>query len=287
MEGLLLVGFAHQLALVARRMDRLVGRQHDAGGVFRRDGRILSELGERRGDDALRYAFIGDAGDVIDAHPLAAFRHVKIFAAKLQAPGDAAGVSIGFVKHPVPFLVRPIPVRIGVFVQITADDGLWFVIFRHLYGLDAAGAADPGVEADEVDEIGTMQQKLRHDGVVVVLFGHMTVGAGLGFRLAHGVGEMRREGLAAEPARRDRRLLDVDAFAVDVGGREDQRRGRPDRRDHVALDGAVPAQLEHLIPHHLRVVGGVVAGLAAFIMVPFRLPVRLYRQVATGATGGP
>ena len=195
-EGLLLVGFAHQLAGVARRMDRLAGRQHDAGGVFRRDGRIVSELGERRGDYALRHALVGDAGDVIDAHSLAAFRHEKIFAAKLQAPGDAGGVGIGFVEHPVPFLVRPIPVRIGVFVQIAADDGLWFVIFRHLDGLDAAVAADPGVEADEVDEIGALQQKLRHDGVVVVLLGHMTVGAGFGFRLAHGVGEMRREGLA-------------------------------------------------------------------------------------------
>ena len=78
---------------------------------------------------------------------------------------------------------------------------------------------------------------------------------------------MRREGLAREARGRDRRLLDVDPLAVDVGRGQDQRRGRADRGDDVALGGLVPAELEHLVARDLRIVGREVARLLAVIMV--------------------
>jgi len=53
----------------------------------------------------------------------------------------------------------------------------------------------PGVHADEIDVIGAEQQQLRHDRVVVVLGREVAIGAGLGLLGAHGVGEMRGEGL--------------------------------------------------------------------------------------------
>ncbi len=115
----------------------------------------------------------------------------------------------------------------------------------------------------------------------------MAVGAGLGFGLAHGVGEVRCEGLARITRRRDRWLLDVDALAVDVRGRQDQRGARTDRRDLVALGGLVLAELEHLVARDLRVVGGEIACRFALVVVHFGLPVRLDRQMAAATARRP
>ena len=43
MEGLLLIGHAHQLALIARGGDRLIGRQRHAGGIAAADVRVMSQ----------------------------------------------------------------------------------------------------------------------------------------------------------------------------------------------------------------------------------------------------
>ena len=115
----------------------------------------------------------------------------------------------------------------------------------------------------------------------------VAVGAGLGLGAPHGVREMRREGLARKARGRDRRLLDVDPLAVDVGRGQDQRRGRADRGDDVALAGLVAAELEHVVARDLRVVGREVARLLAFIMVGGGAPVRLDRQVAAAAARRP
>ena len=89
----------------------------------------------------------------------------------------------------------------------------------------------------------------------------------LGLGRPHRVREMRREGLAREAGGADRRLLDVDPLAVDVGRGQDQRRGRADRRDDVALGRLVAAELEHVVARDLRIVGREVARLLALIMV--------------------
>ena len=128
---------------------------------------------------------------------------------------------------------------------------------------------------------------LRHDRVVVVGLGQMAVVAVLGFGLALGVRVVRRECLRRIAGGRDRRLLDVDVFAIDVGRRQHQRRGRTHRRDLVILDLAVHAEEEHVVARDLRVVGGEVAGEAAFVFVPLGLPVRLDRQMAAAATRRP
>ena len=110
-----------------------------------------------------------------------------------------------------------VPVGVGIAVQIAADHRLRLVPFGDPYALDIGRLADPGVVADEVDEVGPLQQQLRHDRVVVVGFRDMAVGAGLGLGAPLGMRVMRREGLARIARRRDRRLLHIDAFAVDVG----------------------------------------------------------------------
>ena len=172
-------------------------------------------------------------------------------------------------------------------MEVGADHRLRLVPFGDPRRLEAALEPDPGVQPDEVHEIGAVQQQLRHDRIVVVGLAQMAVGAGLGLGAPHRVREMRREGLGREARGGDRRLLDVDPLAVDVGRGQDQRRGRADRRDDVALGGLVAAELEHLVARDLRIVGREVAGLAAVIMVDRGAEVRLDRQVAAGAARRP
>ena len=80
-------------------------------------------------------------------------------------------------------------------MQIGADHRLRFVPFGHPDRFKAFFQANPGMKTDEVDEIRSLQQRLRHDRVVVIGCADMTVGALLGLGLADGVREMRREGL--------------------------------------------------------------------------------------------
>ena len=122
-----------------------------------------------------------------------------------------------------------------------------------------------------------MQQQLRHDRVIVVLLGQMAVGAGLGLRLAYRVREMWRKGLARKSTGGDGWLRNVDALAVDVLRRQYQCRRRADRRNSFVFNAAMNTNLEHLVAHHLWVVGGVVAGLTSLIVNSVGLAVGLDR----------
>ena len=169
MKRLLLVRDPHQVALVPQRIDRLVGRQRDTRRVGRRDMRIVAERRERRRDDLLRDALVGDARGVVHAHPARAFGDEEIFAAQLQATRRALRLVRRDRGQPVvALLVRGVPVGVRVAVQVAADHRLRLLPFGHLDGAHALFLADPRVEADEVDEVGSLQQQLRHDRVVVV-----------------------------------------------------------------------------------------------------------------------
>src|SRR5215469_4360627 len=115
----------------------------------------------------------------------------------------------------------------------------------------------------------------------------MAVGAGLGLGAALGVRIMRRECLARISGGRDRRLLHVDMVAVDVGRRQYQRRARGDRRDDIGFNSPMSAELEHVFARHLWIVGGIVPRLAALVVMPWGLLVRLDRQVAAAAARRP
>src|SRR3546814_697216 len=237
---LLLVRLAHGRGVPLRR-DRLVGRERHAGRVLRLHMGVVAERGEGRGDDSLRQALVADRGYVVDAKAALAFGHEHVFAAQLQAAGGAvrvlddigellqglrltAEITVeGFAAGPFDQLAivaldveAPI-IGVGVAVEVGAEHRLRLLPFGDPDRLEAVLHPDPGVEADEVHEIGTLEQQLRHDGVVVVRLAQMAVGAGLGLGLAHRVREMGREGLARKTDGADRRLLDVDALAVEVG----------------------------------------------------------------------
>ena len=91
--------------------------------------------------------------------------------------------------------MHPPIIGIGVFLQIRADHSLWFVPFGNPDRFKSFFKANPGVEADEIDEIRPLQERLRHDRVVVIGLADVTIRALLGFGLAHGVREMRRKSL--------------------------------------------------------------------------------------------
>ena len=273
--------------------------------------RIVAQRAEGGGDDPLRYALVGDGRDVVDAEAALPLRHEHVFAAQLQAADPVARSlhrvaklfeGMGFARKivverlaPVPVLqfagvildMHPPVVGIGIAMEVAAQHRLRFVPFGHARGLETTLQPRPGVHADEVHVIGAQQQQLRHDGVVVVLCRKVAIGTGLGLFRAHRVGEVGRKGLAGITRGRDRRLLDIDPFAIDVGGAEHQRARRADGCDLVALGRHVHAQLVHLVARDLRVVCREIAGHFPFVAVALGLPVRLDRQVTAPAACRP
>ena len=296
---------------VAVGPDRLGGRQRHAGGILRLHMRVVPHRAERRGEDALGDALIGDRGDIVDAEAALPFGDEHVFAAQLQTAdaiarafvdigelleglGFTAGIAIeGLAADPVlQFAIIVLDMHapvigIGVFVQVTAQHGLRFVPFGHAHRFEAGIEPDPGVQPDEIDEIGAEQQQLAHDRIVVVRRRQMAVGAGLGLGQPHRMREMRRERLARIARGRNRWLLHIDPLAVDIGRGQHQRAGRTDRRDLVALGGLVAAELEHLVARDLRIVGREIARFLGPVMVRLGFPVRLDRQMAPAAAGGP
>ena len=309
-EGLLLVHLAHRLG-VARRRNRLIGGERHAGRVAALHMCVMAQWGERCGEDALRNAFVGDGSDVIGAEAVLASGGEEIFAAQLQTADPVARAfmdvdefleRLGLARqivveslaaHPVLELASVVldmhapVIGIGIFVQVGAQHSLRLVKFGDAYRGQPAFKAGPCVHPDKVHEIRTEQKQLRHDRVVVLCFGEVAIGAGLRLGQAHGVREVRREGLRREADGADRGLLHIDAFAVDVGRGQDQRAGGTDRCGLVALGRLVNAELEHLVARNLRVVGREIARLAAFIAVRFGLPVRFDRKVASAAARRP
>ena len=179
MEGLLLIDLAQFLG-VAEGSDRLVGGKRHAGRVLGGYMGVLADRGERRLDDPLREALVADRSDIIGAETAFAFRDEHIFSSQLEA-ADRIARSLDnilelfhrlglagqflvepFTAHPVnqfPVIVldmhSPI-VGIGIFLQIGADHRLWFVPFGDSNRLETFFQANPGMEADEVDEIRSL-----------------------------------------------------------------------------------------------------------------------------------
>jgi hypothetical protein len=110
-----------------------------------------------------------------------------------------------------------IPVRIRVTVQVAADHGLRLVPLGDRHRDNGTGTSNIGVVADEVDEIGTLHQQLRHDCVVVVASGQVAINARLGFGLALSMGIVRIECLRAEAAGRRRLATGLDKLDK-IGG---------------------------------------------------------------------
>ena len=234
--------------VVARHGDRLVGSDRHAGGVGGLHLRIVAQRRERRFDDAFGNTLVRQIGDIIGDKAALAFSNIEIFAAVL----DAAHFAAGALRDVADFLGRvclagkllvedaaagPVDqlalvlfdmqlpeIGIGIAVQIGTEHRLRFAKLGHPHRFDSTIQAEKGVHADEVDEVGALQGQLRQDGVIVVLVAHMAIGAGLGFLGAHRVRVVRRKGLGREARRGNRRLLHIDALAVDVGAGQDQRR---------------------------------------------------------------
>ena len=268
-------------------MHGLRGRQRDTGGVTADDLRAMAERRERCTHDLLAEAFVGDARHIDHSQPSPPLGREQVFTAQLHTACSLARERGRVLQPTVPGEVLPVPLGVGIAVQIAADHRLRFFVLGDLDRHDALAGADIGVEAREVDELRAVPQRLRHDRVVVTVASEMAVAATLGLGLALGVRIVRIHGLRAVARRRDRRLLHIDPLAVGVLRRQHQRRGRAHRRDLPALGRSAQPEHEDVLARHLRVVGGVVAGLAALIAVPCGLRVGLDRHMAAAATRGP
>src|SRR4030095_1018264 len=103
----------------------------------------------------------------------------------------------------------------------------------------------------------------------------MAVGALFGFGFADGVREVRIKRLTTIARRRERWLLDINAFAVDIPGTEDQSTRGAQRGNLVPLGATVEPQDELVHPNPLGIIRGPVAREVTLEMVHSLFPVRL------------
>ena len=83
-ERLFLVVDTHQVASVARRVNRLIRWQRHARGEAGIDVGVVSDLAERQFDDALTESLVRDIGDVVHLHAAFTFCGVEVFTAHLH-----------------------------------------------------------------------------------------------------------------------------------------------------------------------------------------------------------
>ena len=144
------------------------------------------------------------------------------------------------------------------------------------------------VAPHEVDEVGSLQEHLRHPGVVAAVGRQMAVRASLRFALANTVREVWIESLSAQPLGGNRLLLRIEPFALRAL-RGNQHGARRAHRDNLAFfRRAVAAQHENVVAQHLIVVRGEVPRRGLTLAVQ-RRPVGIgcHRKVAAKATGHP
>jgi hypothetical protein len=153
---------------------------------------------------------------------------------------------------------------------------------------------DERITANEVHEVRALHEQLRHDGVVIVLLRHMTVGALLRFirtgghhilrgTTANRVRHIRAECNAREAARGNRLLLCVNRLAVVVVARDVNGATAAGWIHLVAGRKAIAGEHEHVVAERLEVVGDEVSSYIAFIMKIGRLFVGFLWQVAAKA----
>src|SRR5215469_4600610 len=184
--------------------------------VFRRQIETLAKRGNRGGGHALREAFVVDVGNVVDAKTAFAGGCVGIFAAGLHVEYVAfvAGGrgELAIVRDKI---LEVVGIRDAL--QVAAVDGFRFVVLGDGDGFEAfVAGCDIDVPADEVHKIRTLEQQLRHPGVVVVCGGNVTVGTLLGFASTNGVRYKGAEGLTGKPFGGNGLLLVVEPFAVRI-----------------------------------------------------------------------
>src|SRR6185436_13331422 len=102
---------------------------------------------------------VRDRSDIVYAHAAGALGAVQILPAPLDAAYRSAGAVIVRVRQLAPaLLMRGEPVRIGIAMQVAAEDSLRLFPFGDLDRFHVLLFAEPRVEADEVHEAGSLQQ---------------------------------------------------------------------------------------------------------------------------------
>ena len=218
MEGLLLIGDSHEVTLITRGRNRLIGGQGHTGRILRGDVGVLTERRIRRGHDALRHPFVRNIGRVIDPESALTLGHKQILPAQLQATDRSlCGVVVRLGQLLPAVLMFLVIVRICITLEIAANHGLRLIPLGDRRGLDMFTQTNPGVMTHKIDEVRSLQEQLRHDRVVIVLRRNVAIATSLGLFFALGVRVMRRERLRGMAAGRDRGLLDIELLAVDIG----------------------------------------------------------------------
>ena len=271
----------------ASGIERGSGRGGHGHRIFGGHIESLADRRNRCGGDALGKIFVLDVGHVEGAQPALAHGGINVLAAQLQIE-DVAGVLVAFLQLQLVFLVLAEIIGISDGVQVAAEDRLWLVALGKGHCLHALFAVGhPGKASEEVQEVGALQQKLRHPGVVITGSRDVAIGAVFRFRGAHGMRHKRAEGHAAETLSGNRLLAVVDPIATGILGTHHHRAGGADGRYFVSGDGAIDAQHVHVVAQHLKIVGRPVARHSAFVAQHGHALIGQHRQMAAKAGGYP
>src|SRR5216683_2854693 len=252
--------------LLSQRINAERGGGCNGEGIFRWNIKFLADRRNRRRGDFLGETLVVDVGDVVDAQTAGAEGRVRVFAARLDVKNIprmlGGGAEFTIMLHKSLEIIG-----ISDAMKVAAVDGFGLVMFGNNDGFKSTFAGgDINVAAHEIHEVGALQEKLGHPGVVVVLSGNMAIAALFCFFGAHGVRDKRRESLAGEPGRGNRLLRVIEPITVGVL-RADQHGARR-ARGSDAMTGDRPIHAEHIdvIAKNLKVVAGVIFRDQAFIV---------------------
>ena len=194
-----------------------------------------------------------------------------------------------FFHHAAALDVPGMFLGVGHLVQTAADHRLRLFAFGHRDRLEtmvALGHVD--VATHEVDEVGSLQEHLRHPSVVAAVGGQMAIRTSLRFALANAVREVWIESLPAQPLGGSRLLLRVEPFALRAPRGNQHRAGGAHRNNPAFFRRAVAAQHENVVTQHLIVVRGEVPRRGLALAVQRRaISIGFHRKVAAKATGHP
>ena len=179
-------------------------------------------------------------------------------------------------------------IGIGDTLKIAAENGFRFVVLSDSDSFKTLVArGDVNVAAEEIHEVGALEEQLRHPSIVVVGGGDMAVAALFGFSGADGVRNEGTESLAGKTFRGDGLLLIVKPIAIGVLRADEYGAGGASRGDAVSGDGAIDAEEIGVVAEDLKIVGGVIARGQTFVVEHGAAGVGGHLQMATEAGGSP
>ncbi len=184
---------------MASRIQREGAGERHRGSIGGSNVSPLAERGYGGGHDSFGKSFLVDIGHIKDFESVGAAGGVEVFAPQGHIENLPGVMRVRLLQLPGFEQVLFIIVRVGKLMQMAANGGLGLILFGPYHCVKTIFArTDIGIAPKEIHGAGAETEQLRHNGVVVIVFGEMAIGACFGCAdTASGMREMRIKGLAA------------------------------------------------------------------------------------------